>query len=220
LSTLSGWDLLAEDVMGELRVRLLFDDYGDATAAASGWGGDTFRLYGSERGTTGVVWVSRWDTEADAAQFADEFERLRARRPDWLGLPMAHEPPVVERHGTDVTILDGFPPWKAQGLLVELGQVVFRVKRRDAGEVAPPRVVRIKKGKQRWARLDLMAIGARDCRVVVDGESVGFTPVVRAKVPRGWSTIEVVCGDGHSYTAPHRLTRGRNIIVIRREDWQ
>ena len=221
LTTLSDWDLLAEDAMGELRLRLLFEDYDDRSGAASGWGGDTFRLYGSAQGTTGVVWVSRWDTDEDAAEFTDSFVHLRQRRPEWVGLPMARqERPVISRRGSDVTILDGFPPWKAQGLLVELQQTRFRIKRPNPLAATPVEVVRRGEGKRRRVRFDLMAIGARDCRVAVDGESIGYAPVVRAKVPRGWCTVEVRCGDGHVYSAPHRLTRGRNVIVIRHEDWR
>jgi hypothetical protein len=219
LTTLREWDLLADDVMGELRVRLLLDDYGDQRGVGRGWGGDAFRLYGSERGTTGVVWVSRWDTETDAVEFADAFESMRSARSDWIGLPMANpERPTITRNANVVTILDGFEDGKAEGLLVELRHTVHSVKPRERGG-SSPELIRVKNKRTRRAQLDLMAIGARDCRVNVEGEPVGYAPVVRAKVPRGWCSVEVRCGDGRSYSAAHRFTRGRNILVIRHEDW-
>ena len=50
-----------------------------ADNAAAGWDGDRYRLLEGPQGET-LVWVSRWDTEADARDFANAAQRaFRAR---------------------------------------------------------------------------------------------------------------------------------------------
>jgi hypothetical protein len=70
--TLPGWVKVAEAQLGELGVRTLLRGArkGDerAVQAAAGWGGDRFAVYqkGIERL---VVWITEWDTDADAREF-------------------------------------------------------------------------------------------------------------------------------------------------------
>lgn len=57
------------DVRILLAERLPAQDPEAIGAASRGWGGDRFALYGDERGDV-LVWVTEWDTEEDAAEFA------------------------------------------------------------------------------------------------------------------------------------------------------
>ncbi len=70
---LPGYRKAADGVMGELSLRSLLHgggvDRARAVAAAEGWGGDRFAVYEKKDGGRLLVWVSEWDTEADAQEF-------------------------------------------------------------------------------------------------------------------------------------------------------
>jgi hypothetical protein len=70
---LPGYRKAADGVMGELSVRsLLRQGPGDrdrAVAAAAGWGGDRFAVYEKADGGRLLVWVTDWDSAADAREF-------------------------------------------------------------------------------------------------------------------------------------------------------
>jgi hypothetical protein len=79
-----GWRVAGSETMGELGVALLLSESAPgvaAEAAAAGWDGD--RLVVWRDGTRGAAaWVSTWDTEADAVEFAEAATALaRALRP-------------------------------------------------------------------------------------------------------------------------------------------
>ncbi len=72
---LPGYRKAAEGEMGELGIRILLrggtknrDQADAADAAAAGWGGDRFAVYEREGGRL-IVWLTEWDTTADAAEF-------------------------------------------------------------------------------------------------------------------------------------------------------
>jgi hypothetical protein len=68
-----GWTRVLEDTFGELDVRVLFGRTLDpirAAGIAAGWGGDRCRVL--VRGDAMIVaWLSVWDTEEDARDFAE-----------------------------------------------------------------------------------------------------------------------------------------------------
>ncbi|HLY12747.1 MAG TPA: hypothetical protein VKR24_00225 [Candidatus Limnocylindrales bacterium] len=70
----SGWTMPLTDTFGELQFRIWLEQTGKvdstkAVAAAAGWGGDRMALV--EKGNTyGIVMISKWDTPADATEFA------------------------------------------------------------------------------------------------------------------------------------------------------
>jgi len=73
-----GWTRVYEDTLGELDVRTLALTRlsgADAARVADGWGGD--RLRALARGDDLViVWMTAWDSPADAAEFADAMPRV------------------------------------------------------------------------------------------------------------------------------------------------
>jgi hypothetical protein len=70
--------LLSQGVFGELLLRSLLEETGEAPGAA-GWGGDAWRLWDVGAGTA-LVWKSAWDTLSDAAEFEDALRLRFARR--------------------------------------------------------------------------------------------------------------------------------------------
>jgi hypothetical protein len=70
----AGWTMPLTDTFGELQLRIWLEQVGkvaqaQAEAAAAGWGGDRIALV--EKGSTfGIVIITKWDTPADATEFA------------------------------------------------------------------------------------------------------------------------------------------------------
>lgn len=73
VGALPGARLLSEGVLGEMLLRTLVEDAGEA--ATEGWGGDGWRLW-DVGGRTALAWRSEWDVSADAGEF---HAALRAR---------------------------------------------------------------------------------------------------------------------------------------------
>ena len=73
------WDVIYDNSMGELEMRLwLREHLGiSASAASAGWDGDRLQLIGNAAGDTALVWWSVWDDDASADAFADAAERVR-----------------------------------------------------------------------------------------------------------------------------------------------
>ncbi len=73
-----GDTLVYEDDFGEFETRVALQTWGvdgdDAIAAAAGWNGDRYEVFGAPQGTA-VVWVTAWDTAEDATQFAQAVRR-------------------------------------------------------------------------------------------------------------------------------------------------
>lgn len=101
-----GFGVHDEDTLGELELSIyLAQGTGEErdAAAGDGWGGDRLRVY-TRGAETAVVWVTTWDTEAEAIEAERAFARVRdavdaARRP-------AH---LVARSGRAVVVLRDVP---------------------------------------------------------------------------------------------------------------
>ena len=77
-----------ENDFGEFDTRAALMTWGasesDAVAGAAGWNGDRYRVFGTRQGTA-LIWVTAWDTPADAREFErllrTGWERTAARAP-------------------------------------------------------------------------------------------------------------------------------------------
>ncbi len=78
-----GWTEVYTDGLGEVDTRILLreflEDRDRADAGAAGWDGDVYRLLEGPDGEA-LVWVSRWDTESEATEFARAMERVLEAR--------------------------------------------------------------------------------------------------------------------------------------------
>lgn len=111
---LKGAQLLDADTAGEmqtaeaLRVHLPEDE---ALAAAAGWGGDLCAIYqrteGPARGQVVPVWLSAWDSEADAKEFEAAYAKAAARKGG---------AEKIERRGDAVLIVIGADPAEVEAL--------------------------------------------------------------------------------------------------------
>jgi hypothetical protein len=73
-----GWHEIRDDVLGEFSIDLILAtrmNTMQASQAAAGWGGDHLLVLRNEAaGSTAVVWHTRWDTQADADDFASALQ--------------------------------------------------------------------------------------------------------------------------------------------------
>lgn len=79
----AGWSEIISDDLGEFEIRLYLAEHtgrpDEATAAAEGWDADRYRLLAGPAGEA-LLWVTLWDTPADAEEFAASARRaLEAR---------------------------------------------------------------------------------------------------------------------------------------------
>jgi len=77
------WRTLRTDVLGELDLRVLIQQFGnqiEAGTAAAGWGGDRYAILEDEDGRLVVALVTVWDTEPDAAEFFNAYLGTVVRR--------------------------------------------------------------------------------------------------------------------------------------------
>jgi hypothetical protein len=70
----AGWTMPLTDTLGELQFRIWLEQAGklptaQAESAAAGWGGDRIALV-EKGGTFGIAIITKWDTPADATEFA------------------------------------------------------------------------------------------------------------------------------------------------------
>lgn len=79
----AGWEEMHSDGLGELEIRILFEellgDADEASEAAAGWDGDRYRLLRSGPDEV-LLWASVWDSPADAAHFARAVSAAFSRR--------------------------------------------------------------------------------------------------------------------------------------------
>ncbi len=71
-----GWEEIRQNTFGEAFFSSYLSsgiDEPQAAAAAAGWGGDRFGLYGGPEGATAMFALTAWDTETDADEFFDTF---------------------------------------------------------------------------------------------------------------------------------------------------
>ena len=96
--SVSGADILHEDVLGRLELGVMLDQHlGPGSARfADGWGGDRYVLVEVGTGERGLIWYSVWDDEAARDRFVERFR-------DTLGGGASLE--VMEVGGRAATVL-------------------------------------------------------------------------------------------------------------------
>ncbi len=85
LSTLSGYELIKRDVLGEFQLGLYLEQgVGEVAGrrAAAGWGGDLLEAYrkSGDAGAPTMVHLSSWDSGADALEFTNAQRHVLARQ--------------------------------------------------------------------------------------------------------------------------------------------
>lgn len=113
---LRDWELLDDDVLGEIQWRIVFKVQGlqaEADEAAAGWDGDRYAVF-RRKGSSETLLLMRasWDSEAEATQFVNAYRRAQAAKYEG-----ASDPVRLEQQGTDVFIVEGGRAADADALL-------------------------------------------------------------------------------------------------------
>ncbi len=122
---LRDWELIDEDVIGEIQWRIIFKVNGEqaagAEAAAGGWNGDRYAVF-KRKGAEDTLLLLRtsWDSEAEATQFVEAYRRALAVK--YQG---AEEAVSIEQQGAEVFIVEG-------GRKDDLGALLKVVKQAQA----------------------------------------------------------------------------------------
>jgi hypothetical protein len=142
---LPGYRRVFSSNLGEMYLRLLFEPTlgrARAEAAAAGWDGDRFDLYRRETGAPVLLWLSTWDSEAEAREAERALLVALAARPGWALASAAgqtREGPgqgveSVERAGRDLTLLIGLP---AESVGEVRRQLLAETRRRERRRLPP-----------------------------------------------------------------------------------
>lgn len=73
----AGWQVQAEDTLGELYLRIYLEralSFEQAAAACDGWGGDRYQVLADRQGHIALALQTEWDTPAAARRFADALQ--------------------------------------------------------------------------------------------------------------------------------------------------
>ncbi len=123
-----GWTEAGRNTAGEMSMAVMLKRHGGAKAAA-GWDGDEFAVFRGPEGKLGLAWLTTWDDEAEAREFARGYGRFQATKLE-AGAPEAPAEAdalyrerdgrwyAVVRRGADVAVVEGFPA-EATGRLVD-----------------------------------------------------------------------------------------------------
>ena len=122
-----GWAEVGRNVIGEMQLGILLRRHGGKPIAA-GWDGDRFAVFDTKDGRLGIVWLTTWDTEDDARDFARQYTRFQTTKlgegvnppeafPDSIRRPHNGTVYAVERRGKDVAVVEGFVDETTERLL-------------------------------------------------------------------------------------------------------
>jgi len=137
LDTGCDWTELGRNVVGEMQLGVLLRNHG-GKAAAAGWDGDRFAVFEGPKERLGLVWLSTWDSDDEAREFARGYTRVQTTKipgnpPQLDAFPDASRRPhegtifAIERRAADVAVVEGFDPETTERLL----EAAFRAKKTE-----------------------------------------------------------------------------------------
>ncbi|GAB4203955.1 MAG: hypothetical protein OHK0022_28670 [Roseiflexaceae bacterium] len=115
---LPGWQLVSEDTLGELYMRIYLEhqlDFSQAIPAAEGWGGDRYQVLRDGQGRLALALRTAWDSPAEAREFFEAYTRYAQAQakgqsgqnagPDRLRWSLADRQIYLSLKGNQVLIL-------------------------------------------------------------------------------------------------------------------
>ena len=122
------WKLLGENCLGEFQLSILLKRVAGGNIAARGWDGDRYQVYRNDAGNLAMVFVSIWDSEADATEFVEAFGKYRSG--DAAKNPCFGEQAKlrIEQHADQVWIAEGFDERSTNSIFQKLPDSKFAEK--------------------------------------------------------------------------------------------
>jgi hypothetical protein len=133
----AGWTEAGRNVVGEMQLGVLLRVHG-GKAAAAGWDGDTFAVFEGPDHRLGLAWLSTWDDDDEAREFARGSTRFQTTKigadvaqpeafPDSTRRTQQGTVFAVERRGSDVAVVEGFDAETTERLI----ESVFKAKKSE-----------------------------------------------------------------------------------------
>jgi hypothetical protein len=149
----AGWKEVGRNVLGEMQLAVLLRGQSGKRAAA-GWDGDTFAAFEGPEDRLGLVWLSTWDSDQEAREFLESYlkfqtAKLGADIPDPEVVPDSSRRPnqgavyAIERRGSDVAVVEGFPTEPTEKLL----EAAFGAKKTEKTKDKPAAAKKSDKGE-------------------------------------------------------------------------
>ena len=125
-----GWAEVGRNVLGEFQLGILLRRHGGRPIAA-GWDGDRYVVFEGPDKRLGLAWLTTWDTDDDARDFARQYTRFQTTKlgpgaespaafPDSIRRPKDGTFCAVERQGRDVAVVEGFDSPTTERLVAAL----------------------------------------------------------------------------------------------------
>jgi hypothetical protein len=142
-----GWKEVGRNVLGEMQLAIMLKRHGGTTASA-GWDGDHYAVFEGPKNRLGLVWLSTWDSEDDAREFARGYVGYQTAKvgnigkpprpiPDSLWRNMDDSMYVIQRRGRDVAVVEGFAADASAGLV----EAAFKAKQTEMKPKEPGKPV-------------------------------------------------------------------------------
>ena len=76
------WKVCSNNVMGEFGCQILFRQFQNSSyqKIAAGWGGDRYVVYQHKNGAIALLWLTIWDSQQDAQEFAQGYNKLITKK--------------------------------------------------------------------------------------------------------------------------------------------
>lgn len=133
LSPGAGWKELGRNVLGEMQMGVMLRGQGGKKPAA-GWDGDRYVVFEDAKSKKfALAWLSTWDDESEAKEFASAYTRYQTTKIAGLAPPpkplgdavwrdLNDRVYVVDRRGLDVVVVEGFSPATTATLVEQLSK--------------------------------------------------------------------------------------------------
>lgn len=104
-----GWEEIESTPVGQASIGFFLEFHGvaaaDANAAARGWGGDRVVVASGPEDAFAVAWRLAWDTEADAAEFADAYGSIVDELPFPASVTRLGNGDILVAHASSAALL-------------------------------------------------------------------------------------------------------------------
>lgn len=131
----ASWKHLGGNCLGEFQTSVLLKRLRIGRRAAAGWDGDRYEVYQGPDSEFGLVFVSVWDSNADAAEFAKAYKEYRqpATKDDPSDTKAADEDagskkPLIEQHDDRVWVIENFSAESVGKIKTQLENCKFETK--------------------------------------------------------------------------------------------
>ena len=133
------WKHLGGNCLGEFQTSILLKRLRSGARASAGWDGDRYEVFQHPDGQLGLVFVSVWDSQRDAEEFAAAYKEYRQPPQNGRGTETPSDQPqadttsaaverLIQQQGDKVWIVEGFSQDETKQIAAQLPNSRFEPK--------------------------------------------------------------------------------------------